>query len=182
MDWGRANDAFQTATVTGNRVQAALRANIIRLEKEQQGRTLTSEQVRIVAGRLKDLGVLDQPIYLEALQGDREAIQLAKLIKQGFEMAGVPVDGVSEQIRIASPGPGIAIWQRSKEDRRGAVVKDALAAVGLESRLVEVKRHKSVWRRSTAPRENRHEPAHRCAACARSGCRSSRGDRRAAGR
>lgn len=133
-----ANRDLQQDLGESKRAQETLRGHLLDLEKEQQGRALTPGQVDSLAAKLRTPALSNRWVYVEAPQGDREAIQLAASIKHALELAGCQVDGVQQHIRVGGLGPGIQIWHKSDERLAGAALKEALAAVGLAAKLLEI--------------------------------------------
>jgi len=124
------------AHFTGQQIESDLDSQIDAMEAEQAGRTLSPEQLQQLTRRLRAAPRSDGPINLTGLQGDREAIRLAHVLKQVLVDAEFVVDGVWEDALIGGTGPGILIRQTKKEDSLGAAINVALHQVGLDAKIV----------------------------------------------
>lgn len=90
-----------------------LRNNLIRvesktgeLEKRAAYRSLTSQQMSIIAASLR--GSSPQSVSVSSIMGDQEGFQYAKLLKQAIENGGWNVNGVNQVIR-SGPTVGLVI-------------------------------------------------------------------------
>jgi len=110
-------------------------ATIIKhLEDEQKGRVLSAGQK---ASLLEDLSRLPKSnVYLMGIQGDREAVRFANMLKEVFLSADWTVDGVWEDILVG--GPGVLIRQNSpSKDSVGQLVTEALNRIHVQVRFVQ---------------------------------------------
>lgn len=127
-----------TGYFTGKRTEVALERKIKSLETEQAGRNLSATQLQVLTEGLRTIQKPGEPIHLMGLQGNRESIQLANVLKRAFEGAGFVVDGVWEDLLIGGTGSGILIRQEKMDGVIGQGVRAAFQHVGLEARIVEL--------------------------------------------
>jgi nucleotide-binding universal stress UspA family protein len=123
---------------TGKRTEAALERKIETLETEQAGRTLSATQFQVLTEDLRTIQKPSQPIHLMGLQGNRESIQLANVLKRAFEDAGITVDGVWEELFFGGTGPGILIRQEKVDGVIGQRICAVFHHVGLDAHIVEL--------------------------------------------
>jgi hypothetical protein len=71
------------------------------------------------------------------IQGDRESIRFANILKDILVEVGWEVDGVWEDIIIGGAGPGIVVRQGlSSSDSLGKIIIEALNQIQITSRFV----------------------------------------------
>ena len=134
----KANEQLQQDLGHSQRVQDNLRAQVGELEREQRGRVLSPEQIRTLAAAFRNKSFTNRSVYLEAAQGDREALQLATTVKESLELAGCQVDGIHQELRFGGVPPGIQVRHKPNERSAGGAIKAALLTVGLEATTVEI--------------------------------------------
>ena len=122
-------------SVLGYREQTA---TIKRLEAERIGRVLSGAQK---AALIEDLGRLPKiNVHLMGIQGDRESVRFANVLKDVFLSVGWTVDGVWEDILIGGAGTGILVRQSSPfTNSVGQQVIEAFNRIQLQARLVQIK-------------------------------------------
>jgi hypothetical protein len=125
---------------TGKHTDATLERQIEMLETEQAGRNLSATQLQVLTEQLRTVQGLKQPVHLTGLDGDREAIRLAHVLKRAFESAGFGVDGVWEDGLIGGTGPGVLVRHTKIDGVVGQGIHAALQHAGLETRIVELGR------------------------------------------
>src|SRR6266480_5797000 len=123
---------------TSKHTDVALERQIEMLETEQGGRSLSVTQLQVLTERLRTVQRLNRSVHLMGLNGDREAIRLAHVLKPAFENAGFGVDGVWEDSLIGGTGPGVLVRHTKIDAMVGQGIHAALQQVGLETRIVEL--------------------------------------------
>lgn len=119
-----------------DRVAAEKDARIQFLEIEQRGRALSDAEAESLT---EDLRSLPTPkIYPQGVQGDRESVRFAHVLKPVFERAGCLVDGVWEDGLIGGAGDGILVRRnRLDTNNPAATIVTILNRHNLNARLIE---------------------------------------------
>ncbi|WP_409415775.1 hypothetical protein [Flavobacterium sp. PS2] len=109
--------------------------NLKFLADEQKGRVLTTKEIENLSKELRNLEKIK--IVLMGIQGDRESVRFANLIKEILIDASWDVDGVWEDIIIGGIGFGITIRESSSEpNSKGKILNELLNKNQIKSRIV----------------------------------------------
>ena len=135
-------NVLQQRVVAANESAVRADAEAVRLgtelEAEKQGRLLSPDKQMILMQHLRS--VLDRKVKIDlsGIEGDRESMRLAEQLSPIFRDAGFAVNIPYENSVIGGVGKGIAIRQESIKGLPGTGIAAAFAAVGIESRVIEM--------------------------------------------
>lgn len=109
--------------------------NLKQLEEEQKGRVLKPKQRTNLVNALNNVDKIK--IVLTGIQGDRESIKFANLIKDILIEANWEVEGVWEDIIIGGIGFGITLRESSCDPNSGGkIINEIMNKNQIESRVV----------------------------------------------
>ena len=108
-----------------------------RLEAEQRGRVLSNDNKSALIVELRRLPKLS--ITLSGIQGDRESIRFANILKDVFKSVGWSVDGVWEDIFLGGPGDGISVRQSEPlTNSMAQQIAEAFNKINVQARSVQM--------------------------------------------
>jgi hypothetical protein len=130
----------QVSAANDGALQASQEAKRLKMEldAEKQGRLLSPDKLTILTQHLHSVLNPKAKIDLSGIEGDRESMRLAEQLAPIFRDAGFTVNDPYETSVIGGVGKGIAIRQASIKGLTGTGIAAAFAAVGIESRVIEM--------------------------------------------
>jgi hypothetical protein len=131
-------EQVRSANAGASRATAEAKRLETELEAEKQGRLLSADKLVSLTEHLRAIRKPNAKIDLSGIEGDRESMRLAEQLAPVFRDAGFGVNEPYENSVIGGVGKGVAIRQASRDGPTGQGIAAAFAAVGLESRVIEI--------------------------------------------